>query len=291
MVVLLNRKILMHFILLSWSSAQNINTNGNNNQTIQAGQQGSSLVSINSGISSIQTTTSSNEAIASAPSFSGSSLHQLNPRHIVTSVIHGQTVYSNYYTTITYSATATSSANNKNSSSGHKGLSKKNRNIVIGCVVGIGVPLLILIAVIIYIFCIQSKKTNFIDSNGNVVTAYKRNKVMKLWYSLIGKNVSDEEYESKSPLGSAASDEEMILDGNIIEPSTVLNLDDEMNHGFVNRNGTTLTSNTNNTNRSLSNKYNGTNSNINGQEGSNDLVIPEEKYYDEHGNELNAKNY
>lgn len=151
--------------------------------------------------------------------------------------------------------------------------------------------MLILIAVIIYIFCIQSKKTNFIDSNGNVVTAYKRNKVIKLWYNLIGKNVSDEEYESKSPLGSAASDEEMILDNDVMDPSTVLNIDDEIDNGFVNRNGTTVTSNTNNTNQSLNHKYNGTNTNINGQEGSGDLMISEEKYYDEHGNELNAKNY
>lgn len=110
---------------------------------------------------------------------------------------------------------------------------------------------------------------------------------MKLWYNLIGKNVSDEEYDSKSPLGSAASDEEMILDNDIMDPSIVLNIDDEIDNGFVNRNGTTLTSNTNNINQALSNKYNG----INGQERSNNMMIPEEKYYDEHGNELNPKNY
>ena len=109
---------------------------------------------------------------------------------------------------------------------------------------------------------------------------------MKLWYSLIGKNVNDEEYESTSPLGSAGSEEEMIM-----EPSTLLNIDDEIDNGVVNRNESTPISNPDNTNQSVDDRYNKTNNNIFGQEGSNDLMTPEERYYDEHGNELNAKNY
>lgn len=190
---------------------------------------------------------------------------------------------------MTASSTNTSQANNKNSNNSHKGLSKKNRNIVIGCVVGIGVPLLIIIGVIIYIFCIQSKRTNFIDSNGNIVTAYKQNKVVKFWYNLLGKNVSDEEYESRSPLGSGASEDEMMSDNNIVSPSTLLahemNIDDD-DDDLLQRNGTTKTTTTT---KSASTRHN--NSNNGSQERSHDLMMEEEIYYDEHGNELNAKNY
>lgn len=147
------------------------------------------------------------------------------------------------------------SANAKNSSSG---LSKKNRNIVIGCVVGIGAPLIIAILAILYFYCIQSRKTDFIDSDGKVVTAYRANWLTKWWYGLIGKDISDK-YESNSPLGTSNS--------------PILN-EDEVH---------TYSSNNDNSNVD-------TTSNSGGGH-SNELMLQEEKYYDEHGNELNVRNY
>lgn len=70
--------------------------------------------------------------------------------------------------------------------------------------VGIGVPLILVILALIYMFCIQSSRTDFIDSDGKVVTAYRANKFTKWWYMLLGKKVSDE-YHSDSPLGGSAS--------------------------------------------------------------------------------------
>lgn len=89
---------------------------------------------------------------------------------------------------------------NKNKTT--SGLSKKNRNIVIGCCVGIGVPLLLLILLFLYHYCIKPKQTNFIDSDGKVITAYKTNNLQRFFNSLIGKNKNTEQYQTKSPLGN-----------------------------------------------------------------------------------------
>lgn len=82
------------------------------------------------------------------------------------------------------------------------GLSSKNKKIVIGCVVGIGVPLLIAFGILVYYFFIKSKKVNFIDSDGKVVTAVKANKFTKLWYKIfLGKNANDRYDPSSTPPG------------------------------------------------------------------------------------------
>lgn len=181
----------------------------------------------------------------------------------MTSIIEGKTILSNHYTTITYSATATGNAKGTS----HSGLSKKNRNIVIGCVVGIGLPLIIMILVLIYMFCIRSKKTDFIDSNGNVVTAYRTNKVSKLWHSVIGKNNNDEEYESYVPLGGLTDEDDLNNPNDDISSSSgpidIRNLK-ENNHST---------------------------SPSNEKSPPNDPLVEDEIFYDEHGNELNAKMY
>lgn len=171
----------------------------------------------------------------------------------ITSMISGKTVVSNLYTTFTYPADA-----GQKSQSGH-GLSKKNRNIIIGCVVGIGVPLIILALLLIYFFCVQSTKTDFIDSDGKVVTAYRANKVTKWWYAILGKDISDK-YESNSPLGNSNSP---IMDG---EDGQSLNSHND--EGIVD-----------------------TTTNSGGGLHSNDLMLEEDKFYDEEGNELTARNY
>lgn len=122
--------------------------------------------------------------------------------------------------------------------------------------VGIGVPLIIAAALLIYFFCVQSKKTDFIDSDGKVVTAYRANKFTRWWYALLGKDISDR-YESTSPLGNSNSP--IMEDEEMPEPTEDTNVD------------TTGTSG--------------------GGAHSNELMLNEEKFYDENGNQLNARNY
>lgn len=117
-------------------------------------------------------------------------------------------------------------------------------------------PLIIAAALLIYFFCVQSKKTDFIDSDGKVVTAYRANKFTRWWYALLGKDISDR-YESTSPLGNSNSP--IMEDEEMPEPTDDTNVD------------TTGTSG--------------------GGAHSNELMLNEEKFYDENGNQLNARNY
>lgn len=103
----------------------------------------------------------------------------------VTRVVHGRTVLANQFTTITLSAsTVTSMTIN---SKKVPPLSKHNRNIVIGCCVGIGLPVLIVAMALIHLFCLRSRKTDFIDSDGQIVTAYSDTNVVKGFKELLGK--------------------------------------------------------------------------------------------------------
>ncbi|CAI4448168.1 AEL_collapsed_G0019090.mRNA.1.CDS.1 [Saccharomyces cerevisiae] len=52
-------------------------------------------------------------------------------------------------------------------------------------------------------FCVQPKKTDFIDSDGKIVTAYRSNIFTKIWYFLLGKKIGEtEKFSSDSPIGS-----------------------------------------------------------------------------------------
>ena len=95
---------------------------------------------------------------------------------------------SNYYTTITLRPSATAKANSAKHTSG--GLSSKNRNIVLGCCLGIGIPIVLIIALFLYVTCIRAKKVDFIDSDGKVVSTYKMNKFKLFWLFLMGKSAS-----------------------------------------------------------------------------------------------------
>lgn len=198
-------------------------------------------------------------------------------------MVDGQTILSNYYTTVTQKATGSSGLNAQNKS--HSGLSHKNRNIVIGCCVGIGVPLLVTIGVLIYMFCVRSRETDFIDSDGKVVTAYRANILTKLWYAMLGKDISNK-YESNSPLGNNGSP--ILHDDDLRSLSTASDEDDyhgsELN-GYVSSN---YTSNFNDTPQRLdtSSLAEGTTQAHNPQ----NLTL-QERFYDEHGNEINARGY
>ncbi|CAI4657893.1 BDM_1a_G0038610.mRNA.1.CDS.1 [Saccharomyces cerevisiae] len=234
--------------------------------------------SSSSSLSSTPSSSSSPSTITSAPSTSSTpSTTAYNQGSTITSIINGKTILSNHYTTVTYTPSATADSRNKSKSSG---LSKKNRNIVIGCVVGIGVPLILVILALIYMFCIQSSRTDFIDSDGKVVTAYRANKFTKWWYMLLGKKVSDE-YHSDSPLGGSASsaggldldeaddvmEQSSLFDVRIRDSDSVLPNANTADHNNTNSGGEP----------------------INSSVASNDII--EEKFYDEQGNELSPRNY
>lgn len=84
---------------------------------------------------------------------------------------------------------STSKPNSKSHKSGS--LSKKDRNIVLGCCLGIGIPLVLIIALFVYVTCIRSKKIDFIDSDGKVVSTYKMNKFKLFWFFLMGKSINN----------------------------------------------------------------------------------------------------
>ncbi|CCK70130.1 Mtl1p KNAG_0D03840 [Huiozyma naganishii CBS 8797] len=109
----------------------------------------------------------------------------------ITSVIQGKTILSDMYTTVTLSASATATGEKKSTHRG--GLSKKNRNIVLGCCLGIGIPFLIIVLILLYHFCISPRRESFIDSDGQVITSYRRNPFVRLWYDIIGKQSHDED--------------------------------------------------------------------------------------------------
>lgn len=121
-------------------------------------------------------------------------------------------------------------------------------------------PLIIVALLLIYFFCVQSTKTDFIDSDGKVVTAYRANKLTKWWYALLGKDISDR-YESNSPLGNSNS--------------SIMNQEEE-GRSFNAQNDDGIVDTT---------------TQSGGATHSNDLMLEEDKFYDEHGNELNARNY
>lgn len=124
-----------------------------------------------------------------------------------------------------------------------------------------------MLLVLLYLFCVYQPKTDFIDSDGKVVTAYRKNKLTKLWYRMLGKDISDE-YDSATPIGGAGAaydDENSYFDLN--EKANASTAEENP----VMRNDTTRTN-------PISNRSNG-------------LIIDDERYYDEEGNELTARNY
>ncbi|KAL6941939.1 hypothetical protein ACO0QE_003102 [Hanseniaspora vineae] len=160
----------------------------------------SSSTSFSSSASSTDSSISSSSSSSHSNTNSHSNSITTKPIGTLTTVVDGQTIYSNIYTTITATASVLPGGKQNSGSSG--GLSSKNKKIVIGCVVGIGVPLLIVLGILVYYFFIKSKKVNFIDSDGKVVTAVKANKFTKLWYRIfLGKNANDKYDPSSTPPG------------------------------------------------------------------------------------------
>lgn len=171
----------------------------------------------------------------------------------ITTIISGRTVIQNFLTTITFIPTGSTDNNLTNKNDNNSGLSRKNRNIVIGCTIGLGVPLLFAIFGVIYFYCIRSTKTNFINSEGKVITTYSKNKFTKWWLALLGKNV--DKYETDSPVGN------IDMDNDEDQIHSDINSDIIVNRGGSSRGP-----------------------------HSKELVL-EEKYYDNDGNEITARNY
>lgn len=90
--------------------------------------------------------------------------------------------------TITYTPTSTGSHSLRKENSG--GLDPKKRKIVIGVVVGIGVPLLLLLLFFIYYVFFRSKETDFFDSDGKLITARQEKPITALKNYMRGKPVA-----------------------------------------------------------------------------------------------------
>lgn len=79
----------------------------------------------------------------------------------------------------------------------HHGLSNKNKKIVAGVVVGVGVPFIILIVWLIYFFMLKGKKQRYIDSQGREVIDVKHNKFVRyIWCDLLGFSFKDDADQS-----------------------------------------------------------------------------------------------
>lgn len=79
----------------------------------------------------------------------------------------------------------------------HHGLSSKNKKIVAGVVVGVGVPFIILIIWLVYFFMIKGKKQRYIDSQGREVIDIKHNKFVRyIWCDLLGFSFKDDADQS-----------------------------------------------------------------------------------------------
>lgn len=143
-------------------------------------------------------------------------------------------------------------------------------------------------------FCIQSKKTDFIDSDGKVVTAYSANKLTSWWYDILGKDAS-EKYETNSPLGTSSSDLDQHINDNTsindFDFDAIVNRHNITNHGSIDRNGSLMTHNvaSNNITRktTLLNQGNKSVSN-----NSNNVLINEEYITNnDNHNAINARNF
>lgn len=56
------------------------------------------------------------------------------------------------------------------------------------------------------------RTTDFIDSDGKVITAYKHNIFMTIWYTLLGKKYDEvRNYNSNSPIGSDDNSSDFII--------------------------------------------------------------------------------
>lgn len=196
----------------------------------------------------------------------------------------GHTTLSNYYSTYTKKETGTANLDAAGRHSG--GLSHKNRDIVIGCCVGIGVPLLIVIGVLIYMFCVRSRETDFIDSDGKVVTAYRANVLTKLWYAMLGKDISNK-YESNSPLGNNGSP--ILHEDDDLHSLSTASDDDDYHGSELNGYGSSnYTSNLNDTPQHLDSS---SLAEATAQPQTPQNLMLQERFYDEHGNEINARGY
>ncbi|AMD21803.1 HFL053Wp [Eremothecium sinecaudum] len=164
----------------------------------------------------------------------------------ITRVVGGTTILANHFSTITL----TNSANQTQPVS--HSLSPRSKRIVVGCVIGIGVPILLaIIAVIVYV-CVKKQRTAFINSEGKIITTYKTSRISKWWNGLLGRKVAT--YDSDSPLGCAP----------------VADNDEDKSMGAL---------------------RSSTRSSASAMRPSREPIVDEERYYDHEGNEITGKTY
>ncbi|AET40505.1 Mid2p Ecym_6111 [Eremothecium cymbalariae DBVPG len=204
----------------------------------------------------VQTTVAATPTTLTSTGSVSSQQHMTAVLSTIISVVDGNTVFSTTYITSPVSATSETDGGSSHTT----GLSTKNKNIVIGCIVGIGLPIILVVSLIFLRTCVKSERTDFINSEGKVITAYSTSRLSTLWNSLLGKKVN--KYESDSPLGGSPVHDVDVLEKSHIK--RVSNRNTSLSFGAL----------------SLQNNRR-----------SQDPVISEERYYDDDGNELTAKNY
>ncbi|KAL6935416.1 hypothetical protein ACO0R3_000459 [Hanseniaspora guilliermondii] len=157
-------------------------------------------------ISTLPITSTSKSSLSSSSSFSesksstsftptSSSTSSITPttsKSLSTYTSNGQVMVTQVFMTLTSTHTSFSTKPGK-----HHGLSNKNKKIVAGVVVGVGVPFIILIVWLIYFFMLKGKKQRYIDSQGREVIDVKHNKFVRyIWCDLLGFSFKDDADQS-----------------------------------------------------------------------------------------------
>lgn len=144
--------------------------------------------------SSKSSSSSSSSSSRSTTSFSSktSLIKPSTSETLSTYTSNGQVVVTQVFLTLTSTHTSFSTKAGK-----HHGLSSKNKKIVAGVVVGVGVPVIILVIWLIYFFMLKGKKERYIDSQGREVIDIKHNKFVRyIWCDLFGFTFKDDADQS-----------------------------------------------------------------------------------------------
>ncbi|KAL6938999.1 hypothetical protein ACO0OL_000622 [Hanseniaspora opuntiae] len=182
-----------------------INTNVSSSSSfLETSSSSSTLIPTTHNISTLPVTSTSKSSFTSSSisssssesrgstSFSTSSVTPTTSASLSTYTSDGQVLVTQVFMTLTSTHTSFSTKPGK-----HHGLSSKNKKIVAGVVVGVGVPFIILIIWLIYFFMLKGKKQRYIDSQGREVIDIKHNKFVRyIWCDLLGFSFKDDADQS-----------------------------------------------------------------------------------------------
>ncbi|CCE63579.1 hypothetical protein TPHA_0F00930 [Tetrapisispora phaffii CBS 4417] len=209
-----------------------------------------------------------------APETYNSSVDVYTSLALVTNIVNGHTYVSNYYATVTEIDSSTAAVSFGSKQLGYKHvLSTHNRNIIIGCCVGLGIPLMILLIVLFYyIFIRKTKTVDYINSEGGIVTAYDKNFIHKKWYLLIGKENKIEPTFKNNKVTVLEPE-----NSGVSYSSENLNLETSHDNNYKEFINTTATKNYKN--YKISNSFNRHKRNKSNQLPTHNFLVEEDQYY------------